>query len=73
MKRRTALKAGGGYGIYYAAAQQDTVGRISFDRALPIPPLAESEAGTRGARVFTLGIQSGGTRFKSGSTTALGA
>ncbi|MFE2937776.1 multicopper oxidase family protein [Streptomyces sp. NPDC059255] len=81
MKRRTALKAlglgiggavvltGGGYGVYYAAAKQDTVGKVAFDRALPIPPLAESEARTPGTRVFTLGIQSGRTRFKAGSTT----
>ncbi|WP_329060235.1 multicopper oxidase family protein [Streptomyces sp. NBC_01429] len=81
MKRRAALKAlgfgiggavvltSGGYGVYYAAAAQDTVGKIAFDKALSIPPLAESKISTSGVRVFTLGIQSGRTRFKSGSTT----
>ncbi|MFS8202444.1 multicopper oxidase family protein [Streptomyces sp. CWNU-52B] len=81
MKRRTVLKAlgygiggsvvltGGGYGIYYTAAKQDTVGDVDFDKALTIPPLAESKVDASGVRVFTLGIQSGETRFKSGSAT----
>ncbi|MFE4452709.1 multicopper oxidase family protein [Streptomyces sp. NPDC056796] len=81
MKRRTALKAlgfgvggavvltSGGYGAYYAAAKQDTAGRIAFDKALPVPPLAESETDASGARVFALGIRSGTTRFKAGPAT----
>lgn len=81
MKRRTALKAlgfgiggsvvlaGGGFGVYYATAKQDTVGKVSFDKALSIPPLAESETNASGARVFTLGIRSGETRFKAGPAT----
>ncbi|MET4921839.1 multicopper oxidase domain-containing protein [Streptomyces sp. PSRA5] len=81
MKRRTALKAlgfgiggpvllaGGGYGVYYAAGKQDTVGKVAFDKALSIPPLAESKINTSGARVFTLGIRSDRTRFKGGSAT----
>lgn len=82
MKRRTALKAlgfgiggsvvlaGGGFGVYYAAAKQDTVGKVAFDKALLIPPLAESKVNASGARVFALGIQSGRTRFKAGSETS---
>lgn len=81
MKRRTALKAlgfgiggsvvlaGGGFGVYYYSAKLETVGKVSFDKALSIPPLAESKTNASGARVFTLGIQSGETRFKSGSAT----
>lgn len=81
MKRRTALKAlgygiggsvvlaGGGFGVYYYTAQLDTVGKVSFDKALSIPPLAESQTSSSGARVFTLGIQSGETRFKASSAT----
>lgn len=81
MRRRTVLKVfgigvggavvlgGGGFGVYYAAAKQDTTGEIAFDTALSIPALAESEVGASGARVFTLGIQSGETRFKDGPAT----
>jgi FtsP/CotA-like multicopper oxidase with cupredoxin domain len=81
MRRRTALKAiglaiggpillgSGGYGIYYAAAKRDTVGNVAFDKALSIPPLAESETSASGARVFKLGIQPGETRFKEGAAT----
>jgi len=81
VRRRTALKAigigigglvvlgGGGLGVYYAAAKRDTFGKIPFDRALPIPSLAEADRGGSGARVFTLGIQPGETRFKDGPAT----
>ncbi|MFC6091770.1 multicopper oxidase family protein [Saccharothrix lopnurensis] len=81
MRRRTALKAigfgiggavalgGGGLGAYYAAAKRDTAGKIAFDRALPIPALAEAGSGAAGARVFTLGIRPGETRFKDGPPT----
>jgi FtsP/CotA-like multicopper oxidase with cupredoxin domain len=81
MRRRTVLKVfgfgvggavvlgGGGLGVYYAAAKQDTAGEIAFDTALPIPPPAPSERGASGARVFTLGIRSGETRFKDGPAT----
>ncbi|MFE3738299.1 multicopper oxidase family protein [Streptomyces sp. NPDC059134] len=81
MKRRTALKAlgigiggpvvltTGGYGVYYAAAEQDTAGEIAFGKALSVPPLAESEISASGARVFTLGIRPGSTRFKAGPAT----
>jgi FtsP/CotA-like multicopper oxidase with cupredoxin domain len=60
---------GGGFGVYYATAKQDTVGKVAFDKALSIPPLAESESGASGARVFRLGIQAGETRFKDGPAT----
>ncbi|MFD7065467.1 multicopper oxidase family protein [Streptomyces sp. NPDC059906] len=81
MKRRTMLKAlgygvggsvvlaGGGLGVYYYTAKLDTVGKVSFDKALRIPPLAKSTTNASGARVFTLGIQSGETRFKGGAAT----
>ncbi|MFC5825292.1 multicopper oxidase family protein [Nonomuraea insulae] len=81
MRRRTALKVfgigiggafvlgGGGLGAYYFAAKEDTAGEIAFDTALFIPSLAESESGASGARVFTLGIQPGETRFKDGQAT----
>ncbi|WP_433697112.1 multicopper oxidase family protein [Nocardiopsis sp. CA-288880] len=81
MERRTALKvlgigiggafalAGGGLGVYYAAAKRDTVGRIGFDSALAIPPLAEAAPGEAGTRVFTLALRSGETAFKEGAAT----
>ncbi|MES0836833.1 multicopper oxidase family protein [Nocardiopsis tropica] len=81
MERRTALKvlgigiggafalAGGGLGVYYAAAKRDTAGRIGFDSALAIPPLAGSAPGEAGSRVFTLGLRSGETAFKEGAAT----
>ena len=81
MERRTALKifgigiggavvlGAGGLGVYYAAAKRDTVGTIDFDRALVIPPLAESTTSAEGSRVFALGIQAGETPFKQGPPT----
>jgi FtsP/CotA-like multicopper oxidase with cupredoxin domain len=59
----------GGIGAYYVAAKSDTAGKIAFDTALSIPPLAESTSGASGARVFTLAIRSGETRFKAGPPT----
>ncbi|HEX6340980.1 multicopper oxidase family protein [Umezawaea sp.] len=81
MRRRTVLKVlglglggatvlgGGGLGAYYLTARQDTVGKIAFDAALPIPPLATSETGASGARVFALDVRAGETRFKDGPAT----
>jgi FtsP/CotA-like multicopper oxidase with cupredoxin domain len=60
---------GGGLGVYYAAAKRDTVGKVAFDKALSIPSLAESASSASGARVFTLGLRSGETRFKDGPAT----
>jgi FtsP/CotA-like multicopper oxidase with cupredoxin domain len=61
---------GGGLGVYYAAAKRDTVGKIAFDKALAIPALARSRSSESGARLFTLGIQAGETRFKDGPATS---
>ncbi|GAB4086048.1 multicopper oxidase domain-containing protein [Myceligenerans cantabricum] len=81
MRRRTALKilgiglggatllGAGGLGVYYAAARRDTVGKIAFDSALAVPPLAEPQRGASGARVFTLGVQAGETSFRAGPAT----
>ncbi|MEV6704368.1 multicopper oxidase family protein [Micromonospora wenchangensis] len=81
MRRRTVLKAfgwgvggavalgGGGFGAYYLSVKRDTVGKLAFDTALSIPALARSTSGASGARVFTLGIQPGETRFKDGKAT----
>jgi FtsP/CotA-like multicopper oxidase with cupredoxin domain len=81
MERRTALKifgisvggavvlAGGGLGVVYTTAKRDTFGKIPFESALIIPPLAESRPGPAGSRVFPLDIQSGQTRFKDGQVT----
>ncbi|MFJ7239836.1 multicopper oxidase family protein [Streptomyces olivaceus] len=81
MKRRTLFKAlgfgvggavvlgSGGFGVYYATAKQDTVGDVSFDTPLSIPPTAAAERGGSGSRVFRLGIRSGETRFKDGPAT----
>ncbi|WP_026923174.1 multicopper oxidase family protein [Glycomyces arizonensis] len=85
MERRKALKwslIGGGAGVgaltlglggtvayFYNKAEVDTVGKVDFDSPLAIPPLAESEEDSSGARVFNLDIQSGETAFKSGPAT----
>ncbi|MBZ6170470.1 multicopper oxidase domain-containing protein [Streptomyces olivaceus] len=81
MKRRTLFKAlgfgvggavvlgSGGFGVYYATAKQDTVGEVSFDTPLSIPPTAAATRGASGSRVFRLGIRSGETRFKDGPAT----
>jgi FtsP/CotA-like multicopper oxidase with cupredoxin domain len=85
MKRRTALQwslIGGGVGVgvlglglggtvayLYNEARTDTVGEVDFDAPLAIPPLAEAETDSSGARVFDLEARSGETRFKDGPAT----
>lgn len=81
VRRRTALKAlgiglggvvavgGGGLGVYFAAAKLDTVGKIAFDKRLLIPALAEPEAAESKARVLSLDLRRGETRFKPGPAT----
>ncbi|WP_026928787.1 multicopper oxidase family protein [Glycomyces tenuis] len=85
MERRKALKwslIGGGGGVgalvfggggtvayLYNEAKVDTVGKVDFDSPLAVPPLAESEQDSSGARVFTLEAQSGETEFRSGAAT----
>ncbi|THV40498.1 multicopper oxidase family protein [Glycomyces buryatensis] len=85
MKRRKALKwtlIGTGIGVgtlalggagtlayLWNASKLDTVGEVGFDSPLAIPPLAESESDSSGARVFNLEIQAGETQFKSGRAT----
>ena len=81
MRRRTVLKSlgiglggavvlgGGGFGVYFAAAKQDTVGEIAFDTPLRIPALAEPANSASGAKVFALDLRAGETRFKDGPAT----
>lgn len=76
--RRTVLKAGlignpavavaGGGATYWwwASAAVDTVGQVSFDHPLNIPPLADSEIDGNGRRVFELVAQEGTSRLLPG-------
>ncbi|GAA0526120.1 multicopper oxidase domain-containing protein [Paractinoplanes ferrugineus] len=48
----------------------DTVGRVAFDRALAVPPLARSEVDAAGRRVFELRAQSGRSDLGHGGQTA---
>ena len=85
MERRKALKwtlfgVGGGVGVLvlggggtmaylYNEMKIDTVGKVDFDAPLSIPPLAEAEEDSSGARVFTLETRSGETEFLDGAAT----
>ncbi|GAB3659303.1 multicopper oxidase family protein [Glycomyces tarimensis] len=79
MKRRTALTlgisgafalgGGGAYAAWFAGSKLDTAGKVDFDKALGIPPLAESRIDATGSRVFELDIQAGQTRFLDGGAT----
>jgi FtsP/CotA-like multicopper oxidase with cupredoxin domain len=60
----------GAFTVFYIQAKLDTVGEVEFDKALAIPPLAESEVDSSGARLFDLDIQSGETQFLDGPATA---
>jgi FtsP/CotA-like multicopper oxidase with cupredoxin domain len=60
----------GAFGIFYLQAKLDTVGEVVFDKALAIPPLAESTQDSAGTRVFDLDIRSGETQFLDGRATA---
>lgn len=63
----------GAFGVYYYQAKLDTVGSVTFDKPLAIPPLAESRQDPSGARVFDLDVRSGETQFLDGRpTTTMG-
>lgn len=47
----------------WTGARLDTTGEVAFDRALAIPPLAESYVDDQGRRVFDLTLQPGVTDF----------
>src|ERR687898_2191231 len=47
----------------------DTVGKIAFDTALAIPPLAPSRVAADGRRVFELTAQPGRSEFRPGQRT----
>jgi FtsP/CotA-like multicopper oxidase with cupredoxin domain len=68
----SALVVGGAgaFAVFYMQAKLDTVGKLAFDKALSIPPLAESEKDASGARVFELDIRAGETQFLDGRATA---
>lgn len=68
----SAIVAGsaGAFAILYIQAKLDTVGEVVFDKALAIPPRAESKQDSSGARVFNLDIRSGETQFLDGRATA---
>lgn len=66
-----ALAAAGGgawFGATYLQARINTIGKVDFDRALGIPPLAESQM-VDGVRTFDLTMQSGEVDLGQGGTT----
>jgi blue copper oxidase len=50
-------------GAWWARSEINTVGTISFDNELAIPPLADSRVDAQGRRVFDLTLQRGTTEF----------
>ena len=55
--------------VVWATAATDTRGAVSFDRPLPIPPLAPSRVGRDGERVFSLEARAGEHEFEPGVRT----
>ena len=69
----TALVVAGVIGvglIAWSTAATDTRGDVSFDRPLPIPPLAPSRVGRDGERTFSLEARAGEHEFEPGTRTA---
>lgn len=64
-----ATAIGGGLAWLWASADVSTVGKVPFDNALPVPPLAPSTVDKDGTRVFNLRMQTGETEFKDGQKT----
>lgn len=66
----TAVAASGAVGWWWASADLDTVGKVDFDRPLPIPPLADSQLDGDGYRVFELTAQPGTAELLPGTESA---
>lgn len=64
------VAAGGGawFGMTYFNAKINTIGKVAFDRALAIPPLAQSEV-KDDVRVFELTMQQGESDLGQGGLT----
>jgi hypothetical protein len=56
-------------GRWWSGADLSTVGAVSFEKQLAIPPLAESRIDAQGRRVFDLSLQRGSTQFLDGMVT----
>ncbi|WP_238017068.1 multicopper oxidase domain-containing protein [Dactylosporangium sp. AC04546] len=66
---------GGGVAVITWALSRtsiNTIGKVSFDRALKIPPLAESAVDGQGRRVFELKAQAGESDLGHGATRTWG-
>lgn len=55
--------------VKYNSELVNTVGKVDFDRQLPIPKLADATMEPDGTKVFNLEAQSGKTQFFEGSDT----
>ncbi|WP_228386570.1 multicopper oxidase family protein [Ornithinicoccus halotolerans] len=65
------LLVGGGLAVaWFALRPIDTVGEVEFDRALAVPPLAESRVDEQGRRVFSLTAQEGRSDLGGSGTAA---
>jgi blue copper oxidase len=63
------LVAVGLFGYAWYTAPVDTVGKVSFEQPLTIPPLAESQVDDEGRRVFDLTAEAGTTELQPGTAT----
>jgi suppressor of ftsI len=58
-----------GCGSVFGGGTVNTVGTVTFDTALPIPPLAEPTVNAAGEKVFDLDARTGTTEFLPGTKT----
>ncbi|HCA85055.1 MAG TPA: copper oxidase [Streptomyces sp.] len=64
-----ALALAGGGAWLWQDARVSTVGEVTFDRKLAVPPLAESRVDEQGRRVFDLRMDEGEREFRPGRAT----
>lgn len=58
-----------GCGFLQGAGTIDTIGKVAFDSALPIPPLAEATTNAAGEKEFALDARAGTSTFRDGKST----
>ncbi|MEI5035640.1 multicopper oxidase domain-containing protein [Streptomyces sp. S1A(2023)] len=64
-----AAAVGGSFAWLWTSSDISTVGKVRFDNALAVPPLAPSTVDKDGTRVFDLRMRAGSTEFRKGVAT----
>ncbi|MFJ9886391.1 hypothetical protein ACIQRW_11080 [Streptomyces sp. NPDC091287] len=60
---------GSSFAWLWTGSDISTVGKVRFDNALAVPPLAPSTVDKDGTRVFDLRMRAGSTDFRKGVAT----